>query len=80
MSAEGRHFLTRLGILPGAADILVFHRRDGRAMRIIFFEVKSDIGAQSKKQKDFEAHVREMGLEYFLIRSAGEMKKIISTN
>lgn len=77
---EGAPRLTQMGALPGASDIIIFHRIAGTpAVRTIFIEVKTPIGRQSPRQKEFEAHVRGMELEYHIIRSVDDLKNIIET-
>ena len=64
--------LVPLGLLPGAADLLIINQ--GRA---IFVEVKDATGKQSPKQKEFEDYCRELGLYYEVVRSLEEFKKML---
>jgi len=73
---EGDPYLTQIGALSGASDLLVIHRTK-QSMRIIFCEVKTPTGRQSPKQQKFEEHVINMGLEYHIVRNLEEFKNII---
>ena len=52
------------GLLSGVSDLIVVMKN-----RVIFVEVKNEIGKQSPKQKTFEKQVRKLGFEYFLVRN-----------
>jgi len=60
------------GLLSGASDLIVLMKN-----RCIFVEVKTEIGKQSDKQKDFEKTVTDLGFEYYLVRSLEQFKEII---
>ena len=62
--------LKSTGLLSGVSDLIVIMDR------IIFIEVKTETGRQSPKQKDFEKIVKDLGYEYYLVRSLDEFKKI----
>jgi len=73
---EGKPELVRTGLYPGASDLLVFHHV-GRPP--LFIEVKTPSGIQSPNQKDFEAHVTSLGMEYYLVRSLENFKEVIAS-
>jgi sRNA-binding regulator protein Hfq len=62
-----------IGLLPGASDLQVLLPN-----RCIFVEVKTEIGKQSEKQKDFEKTVTDLGFEYYLVRSLDDFKRILA--
>jgi len=45
--------------------------------KILFIEVKTDIGTQSKEQKNFQERVEKLGFEYHLVRSLEDFKCVI---
>lgn len=45
--------------------------------QVIFIEMKTKTGAQSKEQKEFEAMVGAHGHDYVIIRSADEFRALI---
>jgi hypothetical protein len=63
-----------MGEYKGASDLVIIHKG-----KLIFVEVKTPTGVQSKDQKMFEQHVRECGFDYFLVRSLEEFLLIITT-
>ena len=70
---EGQHRLVSVGVYPGAADLLVIHMG-----KTIFVEVKEPIkGLQSENQRKFEKHCQNTGIDYFLVYSLEDFKKII---
>jgi len=75
---EGNPYLTQIGAMPGASDLIVAHRHKGAPKpRVRFTEVKTPKGRQSTKQKKFAAHVRAMGFDYDIIHSLEEFKKLV---
>lgn len=60
-----------IGMKPGVSDLIILQPN-----KAIFVEVKTEIGRQSPKQKDFEKVVKELGFEYHLVRSLEEFKNI----
>lgn len=46
----------------------------GRRLKLLFLELKSEKGTQSKEQKEFQEMVENQGASYFLIRSIEEME------
>lgn len=61
------------GLFSGVSDLIVIHFGE-----ILFIEIKTEVGKQSDKQKDFENIVSSHNFKYYLIRSLDEFKKIIS--
>ena len=56
-----------IGLLSGVSDLIVVLPN-----KIIFVEVKTEIGKQSKNQISFENDVKNLGFEYILVRSKEE--------
>jgi hypothetical protein len=64
--------LKSTGLKSGVSDLIVVMDQ------IIFVEVKTDVGVQSEKQKDFEKIVTSLGYKYLLVRSLNEFISYIS--
>lgn len=60
------------GVLAGVSDLICIN--DGE---VLFIELKDYKGKQSDKQKEFENSIISQGLNYFLVRSLDEFKKIV---
>ena len=60
------------GLLSGVSDLIVVMKG-----KVIFVEVKNDIGRQSEKQIKFQKQVDNLGFEYHLVRSLEDFKNII---
>ena len=60
------------GLLKGVSDLIVILPN-----KILFIELKTEIGTQSQVQKDFEERITKLGNEYFLIRSLESFKSLI---
>lgn len=58
-----------IGMMPGASDLLIV-----RPDEVIFVEVKTEIGRQSDKQKEFQSVVESLGFRYILVRSLEDFK------
>jgi hypothetical protein len=58
--------------MSGVSDLIVV--LNGKT---IFIELKTEIGIQSQKQKDFESKIKELNQEYYLIRSLEQFKNEI---
>lgn len=65
-------FKKSIGLLSGASDLIVLMQN-----RCIFVEVKNENGRQSDNQKEFEARVKELGFEYYIVRSLQDFKKVV---
>lgn len=63
----------RLGMLPGAADLLVI-TPDAVPH---FIEIKSSRGYQSEPQKAFQARCQQIGVDYCLVRSTREAEAVL---
>jgi len=57
------------GLLSGVSDLIIVEQG-----RVLFVEVKTDIGRQSEKQIRFEKQITELGYKYFLVRSLKDFK------
>jgi hypothetical protein len=64
--------LKATGLTAGVSDLIVIKQNE-----VIFVEVKTEVGKQSKDQKAFEQKVNNLGFKYFLVRSLDEFIKII---
>ena len=62
------------GTLAGVSDLIVLMPN-----RCIFIEVKTDVGKQSDKQKEFESTVKLLGFEYYVVRNINDFNLIINT-
>ncbi len=60
------------GEYMGASDLIVIHFG-----KLLFVEVKTEEGVQSKSQKIFQKHIQDIGLEYKIGRSITEFKELI---
>ena|SRR6187431_2858061 len=56
--------LKATGLLAGVSDLIVIIPN-----KILFVELKTEIGIQSEVQKDFQSRIELLGYEYHLIRS-----------
>lgn len=61
-------------VLNGASDLVVV-----LPQKVIFVELKTAKGVQSKYQKIFQNRVEKLGHEYYIVRSLEEFKLCIST-
>lgn len=69
---EGQHRLINVGVYPGASDLILSWRG-----KIYFVEVKNEKGKQRLNQEQFEAHVKQSGFKYVLVRSLDEFKDFL---
>lgn len=60
------------GLLKGVSDLIVIMPN-----KMMFVELKTEIGVQSAVQKDFEQRITALGYEYHVIRSLAQFKEII---
>lgn len=60
------------GLLSGVSDLIVI-----QPQRVLFVEVKTPTGTQSKSQKWFQQTVERLGFLYFIVHDLEEFKKII---
>lgn len=61
------------GLLSGVSDLIIVHPD-----KTFFIELKTEKGIQSENQKEFEARVKNLNHEYYLIRSLEEFKQLIN--
>ena len=61
-----------MGMRKGVSDIIVLMPK-----RVIFVELKSDIGKQRPEQIEFQKIVEGLGFEYYVIRSIEEFYNAI---
>ena len=66
--------LQATGLLAGVSDLIILHGN-----KTIFVEVKTSVGIQSQKQKEFQIKVSKLGYDYYLVRCLEEFKVIINT-
>ena len=62
--------LKATGLLSGVSDLIIV------AKEVYFIEVKTSVGVQSPKQKDFKKVVEDLDYKYYLVRSLEDFKKI----
>lgn len=62
------------GLLPGVSDLIVVYNYE-----LLYIEVKTDGGTQSKEQKEFQSRVENLGFKYFVVHSLDEFKGILQT-
>ena len=60
------------GLLSGVSDLIVVLPN-----KVLFVEVKNEIGRQSDKQKNFQLGVTNLNHEYHLVRSLLEFKALV---
>ena len=65
------------GMYVGVSDIIILHNT-ASPLRILFIEVKRKNKRQRLSQINFQNHCIQMGLDYFIVTSIDEFKKIIS--
>lgn len=64
--------LQSTGLVAGVSDLIVVMPN-----RVIFVEVKNEVGKQSDKQIAFESKVKKLGFEYYVVRNLNEFKEKI---
>jgi len=64
--------LKATGVVSGVSDLIVLLPK-----KALFFEVKTDDGKQSEKQRWFQKLVELLGFEYYLVRNIEDFKKIV---
>ena len=62
-----------LGLISGISDLVVVSQDE-----VLFVEVKTQTGRQSKKQKEFQSKVEALGYRYLIVRSLEDFKKQIT--
>jgi len=61
------------GLYAGVSDLICIHFG-----KVLFIEVKTDVGIQSPRQKDFQNIVENQGFKYYLIKSLEKFKEILA--
>ena len=61
-----------IGMMPGVSDLIII-----QSDQVLFIEVKTPTGTQSKSQKRFQYLVEALGYKYYLVRSLEDFKTII---
>jgi hypothetical protein len=56
--------MIQTGLMSGVSDLILLLPN-----KAVFVEVKTDVGRQSDKQKEFQKIVTALGFEYWLVRS-----------
>jgi hypothetical protein len=64
--------LKATGLLAGVSDLIILRKNE-----VIFVELKTATGKQSKEQKSFQEKVTKLGFKYYIVRSLVEFKSII---
>lgn len=59
-------------VLKGVSDLVVI-----LPQKVIFVELKTAKGVQSKFQRVFQSRVEKLGKEYYIVRSLEEFKDIL---
>lgn len=67
--------LQSTGLKAGVSDLIILKNN-----KTIFVELKTYKGVQSEKQKEFEKIVKNLGFEYYLIRSLEQFIKEVCDN
>lgn len=80
--------LVSAGLVPGVADLVVWwpdppsplplHRP--YTVRVGYVEIKTEAGNQSKNQQTFQKKCIEYGIEYAVIRSLEDMKRLVEVH
>jgi hypothetical protein len=60
-----------MGVKTGVTDLILVVNE-----KVIFIELKTDIGKQGKEQKIFETQVKSLNQIYILVRTLEEFKEI----
>jgi hypothetical protein len=63
-----------MGVVAGVAD-MCYLRPEGK---VVWIEWKTEIGKQSKEQKEFEKVCQELGHEYKIVRNEDEFLLVIN--
>jgi hypothetical protein len=66
--------LKATGTMPGVSDLIVV-----LDSKVLFIELKTDIGKQSESQILFETKIKNLNHEYILIRNEEEFKTTITS-
>lgn len=67
--------LKKEGVMAGVSDLIVVFKN-----RMLFIEMKTEKGRQSKTQKEFQNRITALGYEYHICRNFDEFKSTIENN
>lgn len=71
-NAREAAIMQREGVLAGFADLIIISKQN-----ILFLELKTPIGVLSKKQKEFQEKVNNLGFQYVVCRSFDQAVMVI---
>lgn len=71
-NAREAAIMQREGVLAGFADLIIISKQN-----ILFLELKTPIGVLSKKQKEFQKKVNNLGFQYVVCRSFDQAVMVI---
>lgn len=74
-SCYNNSYFLESGVLQGVSDLVIVLPN-----KVLFVELKTERGKQSKSQKEFEAKLISIGYEYYIIRSLEDFKELIKSN
>lgn len=66
------NLLKSTGMMSGVSDLIIL-----QPGQVLFIEVKTPTGRQSKEQERFESMVSRLGFSYFVVRSLEEFQEAI---
>ena len=64
------------GVVAGVSDLTYLYLDDDLCGRVAYLEIKLPGERQSPKQKEWEAIVRGLGFDYFIIRSIADFEAV----
>lgn len=62
------------GVLQGVSDLVVILPN-----KVLFVELKTERGKQSKSQKEFEVKIKSLNYNYYIIRNLENFKELIKS-
>ena len=71
-NAREAAIMQREGVFAGFADLIIIAKQN-----ILFLELKTPIGVLSKKQKEFQKKVNNLGFQYVVCRSFDQAVMVI---
>lgn len=71
-SAYNNNQFKAMGVRSGVSDLIVLLKE-----KVLFIELKNEVGKQRESQKDFENVVTKLGFNYYLVRTLEQFKTII---
>ncbi len=66
--------LKATGVVPGVSDLILVVLEG-----VIFIEMKTETGVQSKEQLDFQLKVESRGHWYYVVRTFNDFKELINS-